>query len=174
MNMIRLRHVFYTQPKSSNTLFTDKGVRCTRIEQHSNGLIIYGEHTRHHWSSLGNTLKGGVVHLPRLEVSHLLLLVLLARLLALLRWHWVVTGEVSRLPAVVTREQIGAHPRLLHPDLLLILLRGRRPDCPLLLSVRRGPVSPLLRWLVLKGGMLWARLHQAEPLRTTARRPHCR
>ena len=168
--MIWLRHVFYTQPKSSNTLFTDKGVRCTRVEQHSNELIIYGKHTRHHWSSLRNTLKGGVVHLPRLEVSHLLLLVLLA----LLWWHWAVTGEVSRLPTVVTREQIGAHLRLLHPNLLLILLRGRRPDCPLWLSVLRGPVSPLLRWLVLKGGMMWARLHQAEPLRSTARRPHSR
>ena len=87
------------------------------------------ERTRHHWCSLRNILKGGVVHLPQLEVSHLLLLVLLARLLALLRWHWAVTGEVSRLPTVVTREQIGAHPRLLRPDLLLILLRGRRPDC---------------------------------------------
>src|SRR6185437_10519889 len=122
MNTIRLRHGFYTQPKSSSTLFTNKGVRCTQVKQHSNELIIYEEHTRHHWSSLRNTLKGGVVHMPRLEVSHLLLLVLLARLLALLWRHWAVTGEVSRLPTVVTREQIGAHPRLLHPDLLLILL----------------------------------------------------
>ena len=172
--MIWLRYDFYTQPKSSSTLFTNKSVRRTRVKQYRNGLIIYGEHTRHHWSSLRNTLKGGVVHLPRLEVSHLLLLVLLARLLALLWWHWALTGEVSRLPTVVTRKQIGAHPRLLHPDLLLILLRGRRPDCPLWLSVLRGPVSPLLRWLVLKGGTLWARLHQTKSLRSTARRPHSR
>src|SRR6185312_12633441 len=132
-------------------------------------MSVNRERTRHHWCSLRNILKSGVVHLPRLEVSHLLLLVQLARLLALLRWHWAVTGEVSRLPTVVTREQIGAHPRLLHPDLLLILLRGRRPDHPLWLSVLRGPVSPLLLWLVLKGGSLWARLHQAKLLRGTAR-----
>ena len=101
------------------------------------------------------------MHLPRLEVGHTLLLTLLARLLALLGWHWVVSCKVTRLPAVVTRKQIGAHPRLLHPDLLLIMLRSRRPDCPQWLSVLRGPVSPLLRWLVLKGGTLWARLYQA-------------
>ena len=108
------------------------------------------------------------MHLPRLEVGHLLLLTLLARLLALLGWHWAIPCKVTRLPAVVARKQIGAHPRLLHPDLLLILLRSRRPDCPLWLSLLKGPVSPLLLWLVLKGGSLWARLHQAKPLRGTA------
>ena len=104
MNMIQLQHVFYTQPKSSNTLFTDKGVRCTRVEQHSNGLIIYGKYTRHHWSSLRNTLKGGVVHLSRFEMSHLLLLTLLTGLLALLQWHRAVACEMFRLPTVVARE----------------------------------------------------------------------
>ena len=104
MNMIRLRHVFYTQPKPSNTLFTDKGVRCTRVEQHSNMLIIYGKHTRLHWSSLRNTLKGGVVHLSQFEMRHLLLLTLLIGLLALLQWHRAVACEMSRLPTVVARE----------------------------------------------------------------------
>ena len=104
------------------------------------------------------------MHLSWLEVSHLLLLTLLTGLLALLGWHWAIPCKVTRLPAVIARKQIGAHPRLLHPDLLLILLRSRRPDCPLWLSVLRGPVSPLLLWcivhkLVLKGGLLWARLH---------------
>ena len=65
-------------------------------------------------------------------------------------------------------------PRLLHPDLLLILLRSRRPDYPLWLSVLMGPISPLLLWLVLERGSLWARLHQTEPLGSTARRSHCR
>jgi len=37
-----------------------------------------------------------------------------------------------------------------------------------------GPISPLLLWLVLEGGSLWARLHQTEPLGSTARRSHCR
>ena len=166
--MIQLRHGFYTQPQSSSTLFTNKGVRCTRAKQHSNGLIIYGEHTRHHWSSLRNTLKGGVVHLPRLEVSHLLLLVLLARLLALLWWHWAVMGEVSRLPTVVARKQIGARPRLLHPNLLLTLLRNRRPNCPRWLCILRWPIPPLLLRLMQKGGSLRARLHQAKPLGSAA------
>ena len=130
MNMIRLRHVFYTQPKPSNTLFTNKGVRCTRVEQHSNGLIIYGKHTRHHRSALRNAIKGGVVHLPWLEMSHILLLALLTGLLALLWWHRAVPGKVPWLPTVVAQKQIGAHPWLLHPHLLLILLRDRRPDCP--------------------------------------------
>ena len=108
------------------------------------------------------------MHLSRFERSHLLLLTLLTGLLALLGWHWAIPCKVTRLPAVVAWKQIGVHPRLLHPDLLLILLRGTRPDCPLCLSVLRGPVSPLLLWLVLKGGSLWARLHQAKPLRGTA------
>ena len=71
------------------------------------------------------------MHLPRLEMSHILLLALLTGLLALLWWHWAVTGEVSRLSTGVTWKEIGMYPRLLHPDLLLILLRSRRPDCPL-------------------------------------------
>src|SRR6185312_4956432 len=83
---------------------------------------------------------------------------------------WIVPCKMTQLSAVVTRKQVGAQPRLLHPDLLLILLRSRRPDRPLWLSVLRGPVSPLLLWLVLKGGSLWAQLHQAKPLRGTARR----
>ena len=33
-----------------------------------------------------------------------------------------------------------------------------------------GPVSALLLWLVLKGGTLWARLHQAKHLGSAARR----
>ena len=104
------------------------------------------------------------MHLSRFEMSHLLLLTLLTRLLALLRWHRAVACEMSRLPTVVAREKIGTHPRLLHPYLLLTLLRNRRPDCPLTLCVLRGSVSPLLLWcivhrLVLKGGSLWARLH---------------
>ena len=103
-------------------------------------MIVYRKHTRHHWSSLRNTLEGGVVHLFWLEVSHLLLLTLLAGLLALLGWHWAIPCKMTRLPAVITQKQIGAHPRLLHPDLLLILLRSGRPDCPLWLSVLRGPV----------------------------------
>ena len=137
-------------------------------------MIVYRKCTRHHWSSLRNTLEGGVVHLPQLEMSHILLLALLTGLLALLWWHRAVPCKVTRLPAVVAWKHIGAYPRLLHPDLLLILLRSRRPDCPLWLSVLRGPVSPLLLWLVLKGGSLWFRLHQAKPLRGSARRSRCR
>ena len=99
------------------------------------------------------------MHLPRFEMSHILLLALLTGLLSLLWWHRAVPGKVPWLPTVVARKQIWAHPQLLHPDLLLILLGSRRPDCPLWLSVLRGPVSPLLLWLVLEGGSLWARLH---------------
>ena len=96
------------------------------------------------------------MHLPRLEVGHTLLLTLLARLLALLGWHWVVPCKETQLPTVVTRKQIGAYPRLLHPYLLLALLRNRRPDRPLRLCVLGWPIPPLLLWLVLKGGSLWA------------------
>jgi len=81
---------------------------------------------------------------------------------------------MTRLPTIIAWEYIGAHPRLLHPYLLLILLRNRRSDYPLRLWVLRGQITPLLLWLVLKGGSLWARLHQAESLRSTARRAHCR
>ena len=55
----------------------DHQQRRPRIKQYSNGMSVNRECTQHHWCSLRNTLKGGVVHLPRLEVSHLLLLVLL-------------------------------------------------------------------------------------------------
>ena len=131
-------------------------MRCPRVKQYSDGMIVYRKRTRHHRSSLRNTIEGGVVHLPRLEVGHTLLLTLLTQLLALLGWHWTIPCKMTQLSAVVTRKQVGAQPRLLHPDLLLILLRSRRPDRPLWLSVLRGPVSPLLLWLVLKGGSLWA------------------
>ena len=132
-------------------------------------MIVYRKRTRHHWSSLRNTLEGGVVHLSRLEMSHILLLALLTGLLALLWWHRAVSCKVPRLPTVVTWKQIGAYPRLLHPDLLLALLRNRRPDYPLQLWWLRWPISPLLLWwpvhrLVLEGGSLWPRLHEAEPL----------
>ena len=74
----------------------------------------------------------------RLEMSHILLLALLTGLLVLLWWHRAVPCKVPRLPTVVAWKQIRAHPQMLHPDLLLILLRDRRPDCPLWLSVLRG------------------------------------
>ena len=114
------------------------------------------------------------MHLSWLEMSHVLLLALLTGLLALFWWHRAIPCKVFRLTTVVTRKQIGAYPRLLHPDLLLALLRNRRPDRPLRLCILGWPIPPLLLWLVLKGGSLWARLHQAEPLRSTARRPHSR
>ena len=90
------------------------------------------------------------MHLPRLEMSHVLLLALLTGLLALFWWHRAVSCKVSWLPTVVTRKQIGAYPRLLHPDLLLVLLRNRRPDRPLRLCVLGWPIPPLLLRLVLK------------------------
>ena len=111
--------------------------------------------------------------MPRLEESHFVLLILLIRLLALLWWHWAVTGEVSRLSTVVTWKEIGAYPRLLHPDLLLALLRNRRPDRSLRLCILGWPIPPLLLRLVLKGGSLWPRLHKTEPLWVAARGPRC-
>ena len=112
--------------------------------------------------------------MPRLEMSHILLLALLTGLLALLWWHRAVSSKVPRLPTVVTRKQIGAYPRLLHPDLLLALLRNRMSDCPLRLCVLGWPIPPRLLWLVLKRGSLWARLYQMESLRSAARRSRCR
>ena len=91
-----------------------------------------------------------------LEMSHVLLLALLTGLLALLGWNQAVMCKVSRLPTVVTRKHSGEHPRLLHPDLLLALLRNRRSDRPLRLCILGWPIPPLLLWLVLKGGSLWA------------------
>ena len=82
------------------------------------------------------------MHLSWLEVSHLLLLTLLARLLALLGWQWAVPCKVTKLSTVVARKQIGAHPRLLHPHLLLILLRNRRPNCPPVAECTEGAYIP--------------------------------
>ena len=67
-------------------------------------MIVYLERTDHHWSSLRDTLESCVVHLPRLEMSHVLLLTLLTGLLALLWWHRAVLCKVPRLPTVVARE----------------------------------------------------------------------
>ena len=69
------------------------------------------------------------MHLPRLEMSHVLLLALLTGLLALLWWHRTVSCKVTRLPTVVARKQIGAQPRLLHPDLLFLSRMSRRYGC---------------------------------------------
>ena len=146
--------IFQSEP--NGTLLANECMRCPRVKQYGDGMIVYRKRTRHRWSSLKNTLEGGVVHLPWLEMSLILLLALLTGLLALLWWHRAIPGKVPRLPTVVAQKQIMAHRRLLHPDLLLILLRGRRPGCPLWLSVLRGHVSPLLRRLVLEGGSQWA------------------
>src|SRR6185312_13008474 len=164
MNIVWIWHVFYFQSQPNGALLANERMRCPRVKQYGDGMIVYRKHTRHHWSSLRNTLEGGVVHLPRLEMSHILLLALLTGLLALLWWHRAVPCKVTKLSTVVARKQIGAHPRLLHPYLLLTLLRNRRPDCPLWRCVLRWPIPPLLLWLVLKGGSLWARLHQTKSL----------
>jgi len=142
-------------------------MRCPRVKQYGDGTIVYRKRTRHHWSSLRNTLEGGVVHLPQLEMSHVLLLALLTGLLAQFWWHRAVPCKVPRLPTVVTRKQIGAYPRLLHPDLLLALLRNRRPDRPLRLCVLGWPIPPLLLWLVLKGALCghdWTRRNRCGAL----------
>ena len=125
MNIVWIWHVLYFQSQPNGALLANERMRCPRVKQYGDGMIVYGKRTRHHWSSLRTTLEGGVVHLPRLEMSHVLLLALLTGLLALLWWHRAVSCKVTRLLIVVTQKQIGAHPRLLHPDLLLILLRGR-------------------------------------------------
>ena len=75
--MVRLGHALYFQPQSNRTFLANKSMRRPRIEQYSDETIVYGKHTRHHWSSLWNTLKGRVVHLPRLEVSNFAFLILL-------------------------------------------------------------------------------------------------
>ena len=144
MDIIWTRHVFYFQSQPNGALLANERMRCPRVKQYGDGMIVYRKRTRHHWSSLRNTLEGGVVHLPRLEMSHILLLALLTGLLALLWWHRAVPCKVTRLPTVVTWKQIRAHPRLLHPDLLLAQLRNKRPDRLLRPCILGWPIPPLL------------------------------
>ena len=164
MNIVWIWHVFYSQSQPNGTLLANECMRCPRVKQYGDGTIVYRKRTRHHWSSLRDTLKGGVMHLSQFEVSDFAILILLTRRLYLLRRHGEIMCEVSKLSAVVAWEQIWAHPLLRHPNLLLALWRNRRPSHSLWLWLLRWPISPLLLWwpvhrLVLEGGSLWPRLH---------------
>ena len=119
------------------------------------------------------------MHLSRFEVSDFAFLILLTGRLSLLRRHGAITCEVSKLSVVVAWEQNWVHSLLWHPNLLLSLWRNRRPSYLLWLWWLRWPISPLLLWwpvhrLVLEGGSLWPRLHEAEPLWVATSGSRCR
>ena len=55
---------------SLTSLIPDEAMRCSRIKQNNNSLIMDKEGTRHHWRTIGELSQAGVVE-PSLANLHL-------------------------------------------------------------------------------------------------------